>query len=273
MTDQPSKTERFRSLHVAGSPLVLVTAWDAASARIIEEAGALAVATTSAGAAWSLGVPDGEVLGREQAVAVAALVAAAVSVPVTVDIESGYGRAPEDVGDTVAGVLAAGAVGVNIEDARHDGVEALRNLDDQCARLAAARTAADRAGIALYINARIDTYLRRVGGVAETAERAAAYLAAGVDGIFVPGVADPGVIAQLVAAIPAPLNIMVGPGAPTVPELAKVGVARVSLGRSVARAAYSITHRAAVEAFGAGTYTALADATNALDIDGLLRAT
>ncbi|HEX5597783.1 MAG TPA: isocitrate lyase/phosphoenolpyruvate mutase family protein [Micromonosporaceae bacterium] len=260
MNDHHTKALHFRSLHVPGEPLVLVNAWDAASARIIAAAGARAVATTSAGVAWSLGAPDGDALGREAAVDLVRRVATAVPLPVTADIESGYGDTADEVAATIAAVLAAGAVGVNIEDALHGGETPLRPVEEQCVRLAAVRSAADRAGIPLYVNARVDTFLRGVGGVRETVARAEAYLAAGADGVFVPGTVDPGNVAALVEAIPAPLNVLAGPGAPSVPELAKLGVARVSLGSSVAEAAYAVARRAAEEAFGAGTYGALADA-------------
>ncbi len=266
MTDQHLNTTLFRSLHTSGRPLVLVNAWDAASARIAEAAGARAIATTSAGVAWSLGAPDGDVLGRDLAVDLVARIVATVSVPVSADIESGYGTTPDDVGATVRAVLAAGAAGVNIEDALHAGPAALRDVDDQCARLAAARAAADDAGLPLYINARVDTYLLGVGGVDETLARATAYLAAGADGVFVPGVTGPDTIASLVTAVPAPVNILAGPGAPAVPALAELGVARVSLGSSVAQTAYAVVRRATEEALGAGTYTTL---TDALDYDTL----
>ncbi len=232
----------FRDLHVPGKPLVLVNAWDAASARIVEAAGAPAVATTSAGVAWSLGFADGGALPRDLAVAAVARVCAAVGVPVTADIESGYG----DVAGTVAAIAAAGAVGVNIEDG-HDPVA------EQCDRLAAARRAGDR----LFLNARIDTFLFGLGGLDETVDRAARYLDAGADGIFVPGVTDPATIAALVERIAAPVNVMTGPGAPSITELAGLGVARISLGSSVAQAAYAVAERAAREAFDAGTYAAL----------------
>ncbi|MEE6262918.1 isocitrate lyase/PEP mutase family protein [Plantactinospora sonchi] len=271
MTDQHIRAARFRALHTPGTPLVLVNAWDAASARIVEAAGAHAVATTSAGVAWSLGAPDGDVLARDLATALVRRVVDGVSVPVTADIEAGYGTTPDEVGTTVRAVLAAGAVGVNIEDGLADGTSALRDVAAQCARLAAARTAADEVGVALYVNARIDTFLRGLGGLAETVSRATAYLAAGADGIFVPGLLDPETIATLVAEVPAPVNILAGPGAPSVPELAKLGVARVSLGSSVAEAAYGVARRAAEEAFGDGTYHALADALDYGSINALMR--
>ncbi|PZF90608.1 isocitrate lyase/PEP mutase family protein [Micromonospora deserti] len=270
MNDQHLRAELFRSLHTAGSPLVLVNAWDVGSARIVAAAGARAVATTSAGVAWSRGVPDGDALGREAAVDLVGRVAAAVPVPVTADIESGYGATPAEVGDTVRAVIAAGAVGVNVEDARHDGGAPLRDLDDQCARIAAVRAAADAAGVPVFVNARIDTVLRGAGGIAATVERATAYLAAGADGVFVPGLAGPEAIRDLVSAVPAPVNVMAGPGAPTVPDLARLGVARVSLGSAVAQSAYAAARRAADEVFGAGTYRTLGDALDYGTLNGLM---
>jgi 2-methylisocitrate lyase-like PEP mutase family enzyme len=244
----------FRALHVPGRPLVLPNAWDAASARIVEEAGAGAVATTSAGLAWALGAADGDQLDREGALAAVARIAAAVGVPVSADIESGYAPEAQGVGDTVRAVLAAGAVGVNIEDALHtEGSGPLRPVDEQAERVAAARAAADAAGVPLFVNARIDTFLRGAGGVEETLERAAAFLAAGADGVFVPGTVDPVTVKALVEGIEGPLNILVGPGAPSVDELAALGVARISAGSSIAVAAYALVRRAARELLGTGT--------------------
>lgn len=244
---------RFRSLHTAADPLVLVNAWDAASARVIAAAGARAVATTSAGVAWSLGVPDGDALTRDAMLAHLARVVAAVDVPVTADVESGFGVTPDEVAATLRGVVAAGAVGVNLEDTVRGDAPGLRPVAEQVARLAAARAAAPD----VYINARIDTYLHGDDDLDGTVARAHAYLAAGASGIFVPGVVDAGTIAALAAAIPAPLNILVGPSAPSVADLAKLGVARVSLGSWVAEAAYTVARRAAEEAFSTGTYTSL----------------
>ncbi len=248
----------FRSLHNPADPLVLVNAWDAASARIVAAAGARAVATTSAGVAWTLGVPDGDVLTRDAMLAHLERVVAAVDLPVTADIESGFGATPADVADTLRGVVAAGAVGVNLEDTVRGDAPGLREVPDQVARLAAARAAAPD----VYINARVDTYLRGERDLDGTVARARAYLDAGASGIFVPGVVDPATVGALAAAIPAPLNILVGPDAPSVADLAKLGVARVSLGSWVAEAAYAVTRRAAEEAFSAGTYTSL---TGSLD--------
>jgi 2-methylisocitrate lyase-like PEP mutase family enzyme len=248
---QRAKASLLHSLHER--VLVLPNAWDALSARLAEDAGATAVATTSAGVAWSLGVADGGRLGRTRAIDVVRRVVAAVEVPVTADIEDGYADDPAGVAETVEGVLAAGAVGVNIEDAG-------REVEEQAGRVAAARRAADALEVPLFVNARVDTYLFGGGDLADTLARAAAYLDAGADGVFVPGVTDPALIAVLVEKIPAPLNVLTGPGGPTVAELAALGVARVSTGSAVAEAAYSVAHRAAREAYAAGTWTALAGA-------------
>ncbi|MEU1014343.1 isocitrate lyase/phosphoenolpyruvate mutase family protein [Streptomyces sp. NPDC005900] len=248
----------FRALHTAGRPLVLPNAWDAASARVIEAAGARAIATTSAGVAWDLGSADGDRLGRDRALGAVATIAAAVGVPVSADIESGYATDAAGVAETVRGVLAAGAVGVNIEDAAYEGDAPLRAPADQAARIETARKTADAAGVPLFINARVDTYLRAVGQEADrlalTLERAAAYLAAGADGIFVPGVAGPDTLAALVAGVGGPLNVTAGPGAPSVAELAALGVARVSTGARIAQAAHAVVREAALELLAKGTY-------------------
>ncbi|MER5922925.1 isocitrate lyase/PEP mutase family protein [Streptomyces mirabilis] len=272
----------FRALHIPGRPLVLPNAWDTASARLVEEAGAAAVATTSAGLAWDLGTADGDRLDRDRALGAVARVAAAVRVPVSADIESGYAKDAAGVGDTIRAVLAAGAVGVNIEDALYggegdDGEGAgdggrgpLRPVAEQAERIAAARAAADAAGVPLFINARIDTVLRGAGGVEETLERAAAFLAAGADGIFVPGAVDPGTVKSLVAGVEGPLNVLAGPGAPSVAELAALGVARISTGSSIAQAAHAVVRRAARELLSAGTYDSLTGGLDYVELNTLL---
>ncbi|UQX02802.1 isocitrate lyase/phosphoenolpyruvate mutase family protein [Streptomyces sp. RerS4] len=266
--DLNALAETFTALHVAGAPLALANAWDVASARIVEAAGSPAVATTSAGVAWSLGAADGDVLARDRALDLITRVADAVSVPVTADIEGGFGADADAVGETVTGVLAAGAVGINIEDATRAPAEFAE-------RLAAARAAAERAGVPLYINARIDTFLFGLGAeearLDETLARAAAYLRAGASGIFVPGVVDPTVVAELVKGVDAPLNVLVAPGAPSVAEFAALGVARVSLGGRIAEAAYALVRRATEELLAGGTYGALADALPYGELNSLLK--
>ncbi|MEU5595770.1 isocitrate lyase/phosphoenolpyruvate mutase family protein [Streptomyces sp. NPDC020298] len=277
MTHQISLRDRalaFRSLHVPGRPLVLPNAWDAMSARLAEDAGAAAVATTSAGLSWALGAADGDRLDRDRALQAVARVAETVRVPVSADIETGYADDPEGVADTVRAVLAAGAVGVNIEDALYEeGRAPLREVAEQAERIAAAREAADAEGVPLFVNARIDTFLRGGGDSGDmdaTLERAAAFRAAGADGIFVPGAVEPGTVKALVEGVDGPLNVLVGPGAPPVAELAALGVARVSAGSAVAQAAYAVARRAARELLGAGTCEALAGGLDYGELNALL---
>jgi 2-methylisocitrate lyase-like PEP mutase family enzyme len=260
------KATAFAGLHRTGTPLILANAWDVASAHIVAATGAPAVATTSAGVAWSLGYPDGDAVDVDSAIDVIARIAEAVDVPVTADIESGYAPDAAGVGRTIARVLEAGAVGVNLEDAAPGGDSPLRPAAEQAERLAAARAAAQAAGVELYINARTDVYLRSVGEPAgrlpATLERAAAYLEAGASGIFVPGITDPATVGELVRGIAAPVNVLVGPGAPPVKQLADLGVARISTGSSLAAAAYAVAQRAAHELAATGTYEALAGELN-----------
>ncbi len=266
---QQQKARLFRELHT-GAVLRLPNAWDVASARLIEAAGATAIATTSAGVAWSLGAPDGDRLDRDLALDLIARIAAAVGVPVTADIESGYADSPDGVAETIRGVLAAGAVGVNLED----GPLLADPIDRQVERIAAARQAADAVGVPLFLNARVDLYLLGFGDPAtrlpETLRRAAAYLAAGADGIFVPGVTDASTIAALVNGVAAPLNLMVGPGAPTIDRLADLGVARVSLGPKLALAAYALAERDARALLSAGSYPAPAAGLDYVRLNTLL---
>jgi 2-methylisocitrate lyase-like PEP mutase family enzyme len=192
------------------------------------------------------------------------LMARTVRIPVTADVEAGYGDGtPEDVAETVRGVLDAGAVGVNLEDAPGRAGAPVLDAEAQAERLSAAREAARAAGVDLFINARTDVMLRKVGDEAarfdETVRRARAYLAAGADGVFVPGVSDAETIRRLAAAVDAPLNVIGGPGVPSVPELRALGVRRVSVGPGLARAVMAHIRRGAAEVLGAGTYGALAE--------------
>ncbi|MFJ1600351.1 isocitrate lyase/phosphoenolpyruvate mutase family protein [Streptomyces sp. NPDC088261] len=272
---QHDRARAFRTLHRPSSPLALANAWDVASARLIEAAGSAAVATTSAGVAWSLGAADGNEIDRERAVDLVARIAAAVDVPVSADIESGFGATAAEVGETVAQVIAAGAVGVNIEDAHTDPAVPLRPAAEQAARIAAARAAAEATGVPLFINARTDTYLSGALDesvrLRETLDRARTYLAAGADGIFVPGVTDLAEVAALTDGIDAPVNILVGSGAPSVADLARCGVARISLGSSVVLSAYAVVRRAIEELLGTGTYGGLANGLEYGELNALMR--
>src|SRR5271156_2621511 len=242
--EQAQRARAFAELHKPGQPLLLPNAWDVASAVAIAGAGAKAIATTSAGVAWSLGVPDGAGLGAERTAAVIARIVAAVDVPVSADIEAGY----EDVAATVAAVLQAGAVGVNIED-RRDG-SGLHGPAEQAGRLAAARAAAD--GIPLWINARTDVFLAGTRRIDDALQRSAAYAAAGAGSLFVPGLVNPAAIPGR-ARGPLPVAVMVWPGAPPVAELAAAGAVRISLGSAIAQAAYAVAVRAATELLTSGT--------------------
>ncbi|ASN18346.1 isocitrate lyase/PEP mutase family protein [Arthrobacter sp. YN] len=268
MNPEQNKTAaHFRSLHTSQKPLALSNAWDVASAVITEAAGAPAIATTSAGVAWSLGMPDGDRLDRERAVAVIASIVDAVNVPVTADIEGGYSETLEGIARTVADILEAGAVGINMEDGSRDPAEFAE-------RLSAARKAAHEAGRELFINARTDVFLAGVGTleqqVAEVLARAQKYVEAGADGIFVPGAADAETVAALAAGISVPVNVMVGAGSLSVGELGRLGVSRVSLGSSIAQAAYAVAQRAAEELNTTGTYTAVAEVVDYGFLNGLL---
>ena len=263
---------RLREL--SGAPiLVLPNAWDAASATLAVAAGAAALATTSGGVAWSLGRADGERAGRDEMLAAAARITAAVPVPVTVDIEGGYGSSPDEVAGAVLEAVRAGAAGVNLEDSRStDGT--LYTADEQAARLRSARAAARAAGLSeLVLNARTDVYLFGIGEpdgrLADVLTRATAYAAAGADSLFVPGLLDLDVLAELCTASPLPVNVMAGPGAPSVAELAAVGVRRVTVGTSIAQAAYSVAFRATAELLRDGTFGAVAGALDFGTVNGM----
>ena len=256
-TEQAQRARAFAELHKLGQPLLLPNAWDVASAVAIAGAGAKAIATTSAGVAWSLGVPDGAGLGAERAAAVIARIVAALDVPVSADIEAGY----SDVAATVTAVLQAGAAGVNIED-RRDG-SGLYEPAEQAGRLAAARAAAR--GIPLWINARTDVFLAGTGRIDDALERSAAYAAAGADSLFVPGLVNPAAIAEL-AQGPLPVAVMAWPGAPSVAELAAAGAVRISLGSAIAQAAYAVAAQAATELLTSGTYDSVVGGMGGLDL-------
>ncbi len=252
VTTGPStdKAAALLALH-AGPGFVLPNAWDAGSARILEQVGFPAIATTSAGIAWASGVPDGGALDRDGMLEQIGRIVAAVSVPVTADLEAGYGDTADDVALTVAQAVQLGAVGGNLEDA---GPSGLFGIDEAVDRLAAARAAAPSGTFVL--NARTDTYFAGTTGdpFAATVERAVRYVEAGADCVFVPGVVDEGTIRRLAAAIPGPLNVVAGlANVIDAPTLFSLGVKRVSLGGSLARAALSMVERAGRELLDSGT--------------------
>ncbi|HEU4994036.1 MAG TPA: isocitrate lyase/phosphoenolpyruvate mutase family protein [Gemmatimonadaceae bacterium] len=235
MTDQTRKTEQFRALHVPGRPLVLFNIWDAGSAKAVATGGAKAIATGSWSVANANGFADGERIPLTLAIDILRRIVGATELPVTIDLESGYGDTSEVVGETVRLAIHAGAVGCNLEDS-FPANGTLRETVDQGDRIRRARQTADAAGIRFFINARTDVFFQRppeqhdAAMVDETIERARAYADAGADGLFAPGLADITLIARLAEASPLPLNIMVGDATPPLRALAERGVARVSHG-------------------------------------------
>ena len=271
---QQQKAEVFCALHSGREVLLLPNVWDVASARIVEEAGFPALATTSAGIAFALGYPDGEKIPREQMLEAVARIARAVSVPVTADVEAGYGSRPEDAAQTAGTVIEAGAVGMNLEDAPGSSGQPLAELSQQLEKIRAIREAANRLKVPLVLNARTDVYLLQVGGPAtrydETVRRLGAFRGAGADCVFVPGLRDALTIGRIVSDLRCPVNILAGPGSPSVPELRKLGVARVSLGSGPMRATLGFLRRVVEELKVTGTYAAMEGSPAHADVNRLI---
>jgi 2-methylisocitrate lyase-like PEP mutase family enzyme len=271
MSEQSAKAEKLRKLHHGPKILVLPNAWDAASARIFEDAGFPAIATTSAGVAFSLGYPDGQFIPADEMLAAVKKIASSVKVPVTADLEAGY----DDPAKTATAAIEAGAVGLNIEDFDHAN-GALFPIALQVAKIKTMRRVADSLGVPLVINARTDQYLAEIGEpatrFAQARERLQAYIKAGADCVFAPGVTDEATIARLVAELKFPLNILAQAPSPRVSRLQALGVARVSTGAGIARAAMGVTQRAARELRDHGTYSAMLDGAMSWDeANGLFR--
>lgn len=262
MSKQLELARQFRQLNQQGR-FLLANAWDVASARIFAEAGFSALGTTSGGIAYSHGYQDAQRIARATMMDSIAAIAAAVNMPVSADIEAGYGAAPQQVADAVAAAIAAGAVGINLEDNAHGlTAEPLFVLKAQVERIAAARQAAEQAGIPLWINARTDTFLLGLGEdsaerCAMTVARANAYLAAGADMVFIPCLIDLGQIRALTDAIHGPINLMAMPGAPSADQLFAAGAQRVSLGVGPMLAVMGALREVALEARRSGTWQAM----------------
>ncbi len=276
MTDiekQKTQAHAFRAMHHGPRILLLPNVWDVASARILEEAGFGAMATTSAGIAFSLGYPDGQKISREEMLASVARIVRAVKVPVTADVEAGYGNRPEDAANTARGVIEVGAIGMNLEDAA-DQPGQLVDLSLQLEKIRAVRETALKLGVPVVLNARTDVYLEQIGApetrYAETVRRSLAFDEAGADCVFVPGLRDSETISRLVRDLGCPLNILAGPGSPPVPELEKLEVARVSLGSGPMRATLGLVRRLAEELKMTGTYAALEGAPSHADVNRML---
>jgi 2-methylisocitrate lyase-like PEP mutase family enzyme len=264
----PDPAERLRALHHGPPILVLPNAWDAASARLFEAEGFPAIATTSAGVAAALGYPDGGIVPSREMIEAVARIVRAVKVPVTADIEHAYAATPDAVAEVVLRVIAAGAVGINLED-YVPGAADLEPLELQVDKIKTIIKAATKSGVRAVINARTDAFLRELGaadarlGVA--IERGKAYLAAGADCVFVPGVHDRETIAALVQGIGGPVNVLAVDGTPPIAELEALGVARVSLGSGPMRATMALLRDIARELKSAGTYSTFTK--NAMSFD------
>ena len=253
--EQIRRAQLFRALHRAPPTLLLPNAWDLMSARIFADAGYPAIATTSGGVAWALGFADGEKTPWADVVTATARIAASVSVPVTADIEAGYGETPEQVAHHVVEIAQAGSAGVNLEDGAGGG---LRTIEDAVARIAAARRAITEAGIDLVINARTDVYLHGTGDAAakleEATERGKAYLAAGADCIYVFALTDLATITAITRSLAAPVNIVGRAGTPPLAELETAGVARVSIASGATLVVASSLQRLAKDLRATGNF-------------------
>ena len=272
---QKQKAETFLQLHQGQDTLVLPNAWDVASARIFEQASFQAIGTTSYAIAASLGYLDGERIPFAEMLGVIERIARNTDLPVNADIEAGYGKEIGEVVETVRRVIKTGAAGINLEDATGNPDQPLFDTSFQCEKLKAVREVASSFGIPLVINARTDTYLVPFSNpdvqFQETVKRANSYRQAGADCIFIPGWLDGEIIARLVAAINAPINIFASPVTPAVPELKQLGVARLSIGPGAFRTALACTRKIAVELAGHGTYETLFNETlTKAEVDSLL---
>ena len=273
--EQKRKAEAFRAMHHGASPLLLVNVWDIASARIVEQAGFPAIATTSAGIAFSQGFPDGQKIHADRMFARIAQIAGAVNVPVTADVEGGYGEAPERASRTARNVIFGGAVGLNFEDATGDPQRPLADLSLQVERIRAIRETASKLDLPLVLNARTDVYLLQVGEPAkrydETLSRLQAFRDASADCVFAPGLREAQTIARLVTDLNCPVNILAVPGSPSVAELAALGVKRISLGSGPMRASLGLLRRLAEEVKTAGTYFAMDGAPSHAEMNELMK--
>jgi len=273
-SDQKNKAESFRRMHTGGRILLLPNAWDAASARIFEQAGFRAVATTSAGVSNCIGYPDGEMIPRDDMITMIRWIARSVSIPVTADMESGFARDAAEVAETVRMIIAAGAVGINLEDTIHgSSTRELYDVPVAVERIRAAREAANATGVPLVINARTDVYLLAIGEKSARFEHAVrrltAYREAGADCLYPMGIFDAETIGRLTQAISGPVNVMGLPGAPPATELERLGVARVSTASGPARVAMTATRKIAEQLMRDGSFELFREAlshqeTNAL---------
>ena len=265
MREQGRKAEQLRKLHQGPKILAFPNAWDVASARVLEDLGYPAIATSSAAVAFCLGYPDGQVITRDEMLDMVARIARAVRVPVTADMEAGYGTTVDDMADTAKALVSAGAVGLNLEDVTGEREDSQVEVGLQVAKIRKIREVSASLGVSLVINARTDIYLTPIGPEAtrfeRTVERLRAYRQAGADCLFVPGLVDRNTIEKLVKSVAAPVNILVTQGCPSLRELEKMGVARASVGSGVMRATLALVRRIGKELQETGTYTSVFEGT------------
>ena len=268
MRSQKDKAEDFRGLHHGKRILILPNAWDVPSARVFENEGFPAVATSSAGLMVSLGYPDGEVIGRNEFVSAVERISKVLSVPLSVDIVAGFGKTTEEVVATVKAILRAGGIGINIEDFAH-ATRKLFPVERQVENVKAIRRLGDTVGVPLVINARTDALRFGTGDeeakFEEAVHRALAYRDAGADCVYPMGLTEAGSIGRFVKELDFPINVMVRKGLPPVSELERLGVARVSFGPSASYAAMGLLKRATREVLEKGTYESLVDGAISFD--------
>ena len=266
--DQVQRAETFLALHHGPEVLVLLNAWDVASARIFAACGSRAIGTTSMGIAAVAGFPDVERIGRDAMLDAVGRIARSVEIPVSADLERGYGGGPDEVATTIERALDCGVVGVNIEDGSGEAGAPVIEIEAMCERVGAARSAAATRGVPLVINARTDVYLSQAGApgqrLAEAVRRGNAYRDAGADCVFVPGGLERETVRELARELEAPLNVVANPAlsipvVPTVPELQDLGVARLSVGSGALRTTLSLTQRIAEEVLKGGVYGIMAE--------------
>ena len=274
MEAQINKAMQFRQLHRGPGVLILPNVWDVVSARIFEDAGFPAIATTSAGIAFSLGYPDGQKIQREEMMARIGRIARAVQVPLTADVEWGYGPTPEDAARTARELMEMGVAGLNLEDASGRSDQPLADLQLALEKIKAVREAAMKMQGQMVVNARTDVYLLAGGNpeadYEETVRRLVAFRDAGADCVFAPGLKDAVKIGRLAKAVACPLNILAGPGTPSILELEKLGVARVSVGSGAMRATLGTLRQMAEELKTSGTYGAMEAAVPYAEVNKLL---
>ncbi|MBS0155169.1 MAG: isocitrate lyase/phosphoenolpyruvate mutase family protein [Nitrospira sp.] len=230
---QIQKATRFRELHVKGNPIMLYNAWDAGSAKIISEAGAKAIGTSSWAVAQAQGYEDGEIIPIGLVEQLIARIMATVDVPVTLDFEGGYSTDDGELDRNISDILDLGVIGINFEDRQVKG-SGLHSIERQSQRIAAIRKASDKKRIPLFINARTDVFASQEGdpasSIGEALERARAYSAAGASGLFIPGLTDEALIGRICEGSPLPVNVMIMDGTPSIHRLTQLGVSRISYG-------------------------------------------